>query len=198
MLWKPSQSCAAITHAWAQHKNILDLYEDQILSQLENICLRILVKPIRHFCMSLTALTNKITIIFKNNWQAQQMLSSYLWLFQCCRNNWMKRPSHNMFEIDWGGCNYFAQPNCISKAISSSPANIHCATGFKWQRKEAGWEDKTGLRSETVEETGWKRKLKSKKKGQDSSHGYMYIYTALYRNASEYDRYLITGLAGPV
>lgn len=70
------------------------------------------------------------------------MLSSYLWLFQHCRNNQMKRPSRSIFEIDWGGCNYFAQPDCIPKAINSSPPEIHCATGFKWLTREVGWEDK--------------------------------------------------------
>lgn len=98
------------------------------------------------------------------------MLSSYLWLFQCCGNNQMKRPSHNIFEINWKGCNYFAQPHCIPKAIKSSPAEIHCTTGFKWLRREVEWEDKDrALKGSDLKH--WKRRRKEKTEEQKEGAG---------------------------
>lgn len=92
------------------------------------------------------------------------MLSSYLWLFQSCRNNQMRRPSHNMFEMHWGGCNYFARPCCITRVINSSLPEIHCATGFKWQRREFGWEARD--RSQ-----GWKSGRDSVKETTEEQQG---------------------------
>lgn len=125
------------------------------------------------------------------------MLSSYLWLFQSFRNNQMRRPSHNMFEMDWGGCNYFARSCCIPRVINSILPEIHCATGFKWQRREFGWEARD--RSQ-----GWnsgKDSVKETTEVQKGGAGLLtWDGTVLHGCAREYkhDSYMMTGLARPM